>query len=243
MKNRFNTVLKTLALVFFLLVMTSGCTLLGLDSKSKEVRELQASVNEITDGGFKVPLPEDYQLVSAYVSYPPLGTGINRIHLYYSVEKLDLEVLYEDEAMKEMREKQFNKKYLHGPYRGRKPIWLIYWPTTAKPSSPDGVEIKSWTINGQEVLYHYLSRGRSEAIGVNLMLDKGFLDAMYYLEEERFTEEDAKKFTTYLMDFYQLETQYRSNLTHMYQPWFLYEEFECVYPCQRHSRKQSVGSR
>jgi len=39
------------------------------------------------------------------------------------------------------------------------------------------------------------------------MLDKGRLHA-YYRLDERFTEEDAKRFTTYLMDVYQLETQY-----------------------------------
>jgi len=208
MNKRVNTVLKIVFLVFFLLFVIAGCTLLGLDSKTKEIRELQASVKKITGGDLVVPLHEDYPLVSAYVSYPPLGTGINRIHLYYSVEKIELEYLFEDEAMKKMAEELSHLKYLYGPYRGGKPIWLTYWPPPANTTVvSNGSEKRSWIINGQEVGYDYVSRRGEEAVHVTLTIGKGSLFASYRLDD-RFTEEDAESFTAYLMDFYQLETQY-----------------------------------
>ena len=191
----------TLKHIPVIIILTALLTLAGCGQDADEMSKLNTSIEEITGGAFEVPLHEDYTLVYAYFRKSPveIDNGPYFITLRYSIDDIELVKIYEDEAMiKEVEESQ-EITILYGPYEGTSPIMIEYSPLFKDAGVSGADETGSWNINGHEVEYAYTDRQGREIIGAYLNLDEAGINAIYSLSDE-FTEEDAKEFTTFLVD-------------------------------------------
>jgi len=100
--------------------------------------------------------------------------------------------------VKEIEESQ-GISTLYGRYEGIAPAMIEYSPVF-KGAEVSGVgEVDSWTINGQDVGYYYITRNGKEVITVHLGMDKGGANVTYFLSD-KFNEESARGFTDYLIE-------------------------------------------
>jgi len=183
-------------IIFITLLAIAGC---GQDED--EMSKLNSSIEELTGGAFEVPLHDDYPLVYAFVRKPPveIDNGPYFITLQYSIDDVELTKVFEDEAMiKEVEESQ-GISILYGPYEGTSPIMIEYSPVFKDAEFSGADETGSWNISGHEVEYGHLDRQGREVIAAYLNLDEAGINATYLLSDA-FTEEDAKEFTTFLVN-------------------------------------------
>lgn len=183
-------------IILIALLAIAGC---GQDAD--EMSKLNSSIEELTGGAFEVPLHDDYPLVYAFVRKPPVevDNGPYFITLQYSIDDVELVKVFENDAMiKEVEESQ-GISIIYGPYEGTTPIMVEYSPVFKDAGVSGADETGSWNISGHEVEYGHIDRQGRELIAAYLDLDEAGINATYLLSDE-FTEEDAKEFTTYLVD-------------------------------------------
>jgi len=65
MKKKAIPVLSITTIVLALIIVTSGCTLLGIDSGEDEMSKLNSSIAELTGGDFEAP--QDARDFTAYL--------------------------------------------------------------------------------------------------------------------------------------------------------------------------------
>ena len=88
---------------------------------------------------------------------------------------------------------------LYGPYDGTTSIMIEYSPVFKDAEVSGADETGSWNINDHEMEYGYLDRQGREVISTYLDLDEAGINATYFLSE-KFTKEDAKEFTAFLVN-------------------------------------------
>jgi len=88
---------------------------------------------------------------------------------------------------------------LYGLYEGIAPVMIEYSPVYRDTEVSGVGEVNSWTINGQEVEYYYITREGKEIITVHLNMDKGGANVTYF-KSDKFDKENAMDFTGYLIE-------------------------------------------
>ncbi len=197
MNKKVGLTLIFITLVLLFIITTSGCFTVGTETRAEGVSQLKNKIDEITKGNFKVALHEEYPIIYAYLRESPelIKNGPYFVTVMYGFEKGDLA---ESSTIKEIEETQgFN--ILYGPYEGNSSISVQYSPSGA-PQQVTGVDdVRNWKINDKEVEFYYISRSGKEMINVNLSLDEGGINIIYFLSD-KFTEEDVRGFTAFLLE-------------------------------------------
>ena len=193
--------LSLIPLVFLFILTALGCSPTDTETEADKISQIEQEINELTDCDFKVPLPEDYPLTYAYLREPPIAieNEVYFIALKYGIEKGALLEPYQDESkVKDIEESQ-GIRILYGRYEGIAPVMIEYSPVYRDAVVSGVDEVDSWTINGQEVEYYYITRDGKEVITVHLNMGKGGANVKYFLSD-KFNEESAKGFTDYLIE-------------------------------------------
>ncbi len=199
--------LKTMPLLMLFLFTAAGCHLLGADSGADEMSKLNSKIKELTNGSFEVPLHDDYPLVYAQLSKPPdeVGNGTFSIALLYSEDWYPVKAYWSEARMKELESHGIS--ILYGPYV-KDPYEPLYegnyimieyslaFKNVSVAISAREYDTGTWDINGQEVGYAYQGK---EIIDAYLPMAEAGIIATYFLCD-KFTEEDAKEFTAYLVN-------------------------------------------
>ncbi len=208
-----------------LIILIALLAIAGCGENENEMSQLNSSIAELTGGDFEVPLHEDYPLVYAYLRKPPdnVDNGSYSITFVYREERYPVKAHLIETYIKELESHGIS--ILYGPYikelhqpieEGTTHITIEYsllfkdaWDSIATrayetetwdifiedlPNGPG--EIGTWDINGQEVGYAYKGE---EIIDVYLQLAEAGVIATYLLGD-KFTEEDAREFTAFLVN-------------------------------------------
>ena len=191
-------ILKHIPVIIILIALLA---IAGCGQDEDEMSKLNTSIEELTGGAFEVPLHDDCPLVYAFVRKPPVevDNGPYFITLQYSIDDVELTKVFEDEVMiKEVEESQ-GISILYGPYDGTTSIMVEYSPVFKDAEISGADETGSWNISGYEVEYGHIDRQGREVIAAYLNLDEAGINTTYLLSD-KFTEEDAKEFTTFLVN-------------------------------------------
>jgi len=190
----------TLKHIVAIIILTALMAIAGCGQDENEISKLNSSIEELTGGAFKVPLNDDYPLLYAFVRKPPVevDNGPYFITLQYSFKGGNVGDGYQEDVIGAVEISQ-DITILYGPYDATTSIMIEYSPVFKDAGVSGADETGSWIINGQEVDYAYTDRQGREIIGVYLNLDEAGINATYLLSDE-FTEEDAKEFTTFLVN-------------------------------------------
>ena len=199
MNKKVGLFLIPITLILLFIITTSGCSTGDTESRAEGVSQLKTQINEITKGDFQVTVHQEYPIISAYLRESPpelIENSPYYIIIMYGFEKGELKD--DSSAIKDTEETQLS--ILYGPYEGRDtPIQIMYSPIFKDKKVSGANNIGSWNINDKEIEFYYIDRRGKEIINVNMNLDEGGIDITYFLSN-KFTEEDARNFTAFILE-------------------------------------------
>ncbi|WP_026477993.1 hypothetical protein [Alkaliphilus transvaalensis] len=192
--------MRKICIVILVLLLSVGCTPQSNEGTIHEegfsyIKTIENELKDEYDGDYNIPIHPEYEILRvhlinalSFLTFPP------DMVIYYGVNKGDLIETFEDPDFIKSHEEGVGKN-LYGLYEGAIIAQLTYSPV--KGGEMDGDHF--WSINGyNDIPYVFISPEQNK-IYTKIDLEQGGYNIIFHLSDY-FTEDDAKAFTTFLLN-------------------------------------------